>query len=37
MEDENRRLTTPPTPPNPPTKAAKEKEGWLSGGLTFLD
>ncbi|HEV2210077.1 MAG TPA: hypothetical protein VG167_14955 [Verrucomicrobiae bacterium] len=35
LEDENRRLKTPPQRPTPAN--APEKKAWLKGGLTFFD
>lgn len=37
LQDENRRLKTPPTQPSTPSpKADEQKKSWLEGG-TFLD
>lgn len=38
LEDENRRLKTPPARPEPvpPPKAAEQKRSWMAG-LTFFD
>jgi hypothetical protein len=37
LEDENRKLKTPPTPPTPPARTDKAKRRWLKGGTFFED